>query len=139
MPLQATTEREWTRRTSGLEMSATLTIEDLAATLKGRTKHSEWVLSNFEPVGVFAAKPYEIWQRYAVVTKSAGIPEEFDDYEALAGEGAERAVDLAELRLRFPGIEIYSFTGRDIARWEGSELVPVSHEDLYPSAGIKDS
>jgi len=110
----------------------TLTLEDLAATLRCRTKHSEWVLRDFKPIGLFAAEPYEIWQRYPQVTKCPGIAEEFDDFEALAGEGTERKVGLAELRKTFPGLEIYSFAGRNLGRWEGFNLVPARHEVLYP-------
>src|SRR5262249_32251289 len=83
----------------------TLTLEDLAATLKCRTKHSEWVLRDFEPVGLFSAEPREVWQRYSQVTQSPSIAEEFDDFEALAGEGTERKVTLAELRKTFPGLD----------------------------------
>src|SRR5438876_1211181 len=56
-----------------------LSPADLAATLRVRTKHSEWAVRDFTPVGLFMGSPYEVWHRYDQIGASCDVPEEFQD------------------------------------------------------------
>jgi hypothetical protein len=110
-----------------------LSVDDLAATLKLRTTHSEWAVRDFTPIGIFMGYPYEVWHRYDQIAASCDVPEEFDDFDTLqTSDCSERRVDLDELQRTFPGTDIYTFADGGIVRWSGSEWATVSHQNLYP-------
>jgi hypothetical protein len=110
-----------------------LTVDDLEATLKLGSGHNEWAIRDFCAKGILAVSPYCVWHHYEEIAAVCETAPEFDDAEFLQeGNWGPRPVKLRELRQDFPNIGIYTFENGGIVRLDGSQRIPVIHEELYP-------
>ena len=72
-----------------------ITPEHLEKTFNRPEDYNEWVISDYDVLGIFAAHPYEIW----VVHKPSGI-------------GGSGWTNIDHLTQYFPGQPIYTFFGQ---------------------------
>ncbi|MDP5280076.1 hypothetical protein Q9Q95_14185 [Sphingomonas sp. DG1-23] len=107
-----------------------MTASDFDATITGRAngEYNEWVIANYQVIGLFVAEPYRV-----SIEVEIDYPEDMPDY--LRGAGTAAGFDyksLAEIATLFPNLPIYAFASGGVVEHIGSAWVPVTHKTLYP-------
>lgn len=86
---------------------------------------NEWTVCDFEPIGIFAAPPFEV--------RSS---QEIDGLSSSMGDGSVPAPDYLELSSvvrQFHPWPVYGFSGNSIVRFsESGDATEVAHNSLYP-------
>jgi len=102
--LEEEDERGHVRRTVPMNKLRDLSLEQLTETLTKRTDHNEWVVRDYEVLGIFAHPP------------------------GRANDRIFRVQDLCEI---FPGRPIFSFKDGSIYRCYPGPPTAIGHADIY--------
>lgn len=100
-----------------------LSMCEVEASLDDRISYNEWVVRDFEVLGIFAMPPFLVWREQGVA-----VPEDYPDYAATTALGPAH-VDPNELREIFPDAQIYTFVGQALCELGGA---PASNSHFYP-------
>lgn len=92
-----------------------ITISSLKNTIEGRERYNEWVVRDYQPLGLFVAGPMQVWD---LNSKAEGGQDSIAD---------ARPITLCELRGHFPGQPIYTFyRGQVVCLLEQGYFYPAS-------------
>jgi hypothetical protein len=98
-------------------------VSDLEHSLSARgDRYNEWVLRNFEVIGLFVAEPASTWQE-----ESIPMPDGMEPQFAFQDVG----ISVAEIAEYWDPLPVYGFSGRVIVRWSANCWRPVDHSDIY--------
>jgi hypothetical protein len=103
-----------------------ITIQDLEETINCREAYNEWVIKNFQVLGVLALEPYVI-----------KIQRELNDPTATDGKNVTNDCDqleIGKILKEFSGEKVYTFNGGKICKVENSatpSFIPINHSQIY--------
>lgn len=105
---------------------------DLQWTLDQRANYNEWVIRDYEVLGVFADLPIEV-STLIIPDQPADMPAYLRVTETISFE----VVALHEVARAFPNLPIYGFKGIDIVRYAGNSATQIEHSQIYRTACAK--
>ena len=107
-----------------------LSIADLEQTIDARPfgNYNEWVINDYQVLGVFAAAPFFIWALGKPI-----YPPEMPDYLCASEPqlGITKTCPNA-ISAEFPELKIFSFVGGQLVNFENGRWEPSEHNDQYP-------
>lgn len=109
------------------ECDITSTEVDESITRRKRTSYNEWVVRNFNVIGIFATQPYEVSKR-----QIPDFPPEMPDY--LRSTGSETgigSVSIEQICRTFPDKPIFGFQGSEITKLSGNQWIGIQHNEIY--------
>lgn len=86
-------------------------------------RYNEWVVRDFEVIGMFVAEPASIWQEAAVETPP--------DFPPLPPQGQPVSISLHEIAADFKELPIYTFSRGEISKWDATGWSPVTPNNVY--------
>lgn len=103
-------------------------ISDLERSLSDRgDSYNEWVVRDFNVVGLFVASPATTWQSLAVQMPE-GMPTQIS--------GQDVPITVHEIAEDFDGLPIYTLSEHGVLEWTASGWRPVAHSDVY--SGVRE-
>lgn len=106
-----------------------LSIIDLEETITGRGQgsYNEWVISNFEVLGIFAAMPLEVSYMADETTRP-----ELSEFFKISGPVADiKNISFQQVLDDFPSYPIFTFNGSKIYRVTNEGRINVNHREIY--------
>lgn len=97
---------------------------DLENSLSARgERYNEWIVRDFEVIGMFVAVPASTWQEAAVKTPP--------DFPPLPPQGQPVSISLHQIAADFKELPIYTFSRGEISKWDATGWSPVTHDNVY--------
>ena len=90
-----------------------ITVQGLQKTLTDRNSWNEWVVRDYEVLGIFFVKPYLVWRELA------------------AGTSAEVPTSPDAISSTFPEQRSFTFSSEGILQFSGGHYTQVPHSKIY--------
>ncbi len=103
-------------------------VDDLEQSLNRRgDRYNEWVVRDFEVVGIFVADPAATWQ---------GVPMQMPGGVSPAIINQEVDITVSQVAADFDGLPIYTLSVAGVLQWKASQWHPAAHSEIYRSLHV---
>jgi hypothetical protein len=112
---------------------AEISADDLYKTLTERTTYNEWVVKDYDIVGVIAVAPFEIWHLAEDVISPADMPA----YLKVEAIESITTTDIDCVKAQFPDLPLYTLSSSAVLLHTANAWIPALHPDIYPGDPIE--
>lgn len=100
-----------------------LSIDDLGRTITERTGYNNWLVKNYEVLGILALPPFQV--------------EIINHHELIGPVRGSSRIDIRQVASEFPGLSTYTVSDGQYCAFQDGDLVKINYDDIWPSDNPK--
>lgn len=96
-----------------------ISVADLGRTITERTGYNNWLVKNYEVLGILALPPFRV--------------EIINHHELIGLVRSSSRTDIGQVALAFPGLPTYTVDNGQYCVFRDGDLVKIEYDDIWPS------